>query len=217
MTDWSPLWLSLRVAATALVVVAPLGTLLGYAQSRAQSRLALLLDALLLLPLVLPPSVTGYYLLVLFGRHGVFGSALQKFGVTIVFTFWGAALASAVVALPLMVKTAQAAFTGVDPDLEEVAYTLGLSRMRTFFAVTLPQARAGLLAATTLAFARAVGEFGATLLFAGNIPGKTNTAPLEIYASLQVGDDGRAAALTLGLTLISVVVVLVAGRFARVA
>lgn len=216
MNDWTPLWLSLRVAGVALLFVGPLGALVGYLQSRARYRLAPLVDAALLLPLVLPPSVTGYYLLVLLGRHGVLGAPLHDWlGVTLVFSFPGAVLAASVVAFPLMAKTAQAAFAGVDAELEEVAYTLGLSRVETFLRVTLPQAQSGLVAAASLAFARAIGEFGATLLFAGAIPGRTATASLEIFASLQSGDDARAGALTAALTGASLLVVLAASRFAR--
>jgi molybdate transport system permease protein len=213
---WFPLGLSLRTSALTVALVFAPGTLLGYLLARGRFRGRALLDAAILLPLVLPPSVIGYLLLLTFGREGAIGSVLSKiFGGSIAFTFTAAVIAATVVALPLFVKAAQAALSQVSVDLEETAYTLGLSRTRTFFEVTLPLAWRGLVAAAVLTFARALGEFGATLIFAGNIQGRTNTMPLEIFGAYLAGDDRRALILVAILSGVSLVVVLVANRFGR--
>ncbi len=210
-----PVLLSLRVAALALAFVAPAGIALAFLQARRRYALRSLVDALILLPLVLPPSVVGFLLVLLFGRRGPAGRLLEAaLGVRLVFTPLAAVLASAVVALPILVKTAQPALEAVPPELEAVARTLGLSPGAVFFRVTLPSAWRGVLAATVLGFARALGEFGATLMFAGNIPGRTNTMPLEIFAAYQSGDDRRAALYVAVLSALSVVVVAVAARLA---
>jgi len=200
------LLLSLRVTLAALAVVIPAGAALGWWLARARSGWRrTIVDALVVLPMVLPPSVLGYYLLVLFGRHGVVGRVLAEvFGVRLVFTAAGAALAAGVVAFPLMAKGAQAAFARVERELEEVARVHGLSPWRVFREVTLPLAAPGLAVAVTLAALRSLGEFGATLVFAGYAPGATDTAPLEIFMALQTGDDARAGRLVVALTALSV-------------
>ncbi len=206
-----PILLSLRVAATALVFVGPIGIALAFAQARRRYPLRRLVDAVVLLPLVLPPSVVGFFLILLFGRHGPAGRLLEAaLGVRIVFTPTAAVIASAVVALPILVKTAQPAIEAVPPELEDVGRSLGLGRFAVFFRVTLPAARRGVLAAVVLGFARALGEFGATLMFAGDVPGRTNTMPIEIFAAYQGGDDRRAGLYVAVLTLLSVAVVLAA-------
>jgi molybdate transport system permease protein len=208
-----PILLSLRVALLALALVGPLGIALAFVQARRRYPLRRLVDALVLLPLVLPPSVVGFLLVLIFGRRGLVGGALEAaLGVRLVFTPAAAVIASAVVALPILVKTAQPALEAVPPELEEVARTLGLRPLAVFFRVTLPVAWRGVLAATVLGFARALGEFGATLMFAGNIPGRTNTMPIEIFAAYQAGDDRRAALYVAVLTALSLVVVLTAAR-----
>lgn len=208
-----PILLSLRVALIALAFVAPAGIALAFVQARRRYPLRGLVDALVLLPLVLPPSVVGFVLVLIFGRGGPLGALLEAaLGVRIVFTPVAAVIASAVVALPILVKTAQPALEAVPPELEDVARTLGLSPRAVFFRVTLPVAWRGVLAATVLGFARALGEFGATLMFAGNIPGRTNTMPLEIFAASQAGDDRRAALYVAVLSALSIAVVLVAAR-----
>jgi molybdate transport system permease protein len=208
-----PVLLSLRVALLALALVGPLGIALAFVQARRRYPLRRLVDALVLLPLVLPPSVVGFLLVLVFGRHGPVGAALESaLGVRLVFTPAAAVIASAVVALPILVKTAQPAIEAVPPELEDVARTLGLRPIAVFFRVTLPAAWRGVLAATVLGFARALGEFGATLMFAGNIPGRTNTMPIEIFAAYQAGDDRRAALYVAVLTVLSLVVVLAAAR-----
>jgi molybdate transport system permease protein len=208
-----PIVLSLRVAATALVLVAPIGIGIAWLQARRRYALRGLVDALVLLPLVLPPSVVGFFLVVLLGRRGVVGQwLLGALDLRIVFSPAAAVIASCVVALPILVKTAQPALEAVPTELEDVGRSLGLSPAPLFFRVALPFAWRGVLAALVLAFARAIGEFGATIMVAGNIPGRTNTMPLEIFAAYQAGDDRRAGIYVAVLTLISVLVVAVAAR-----
>jgi len=211
--QWFPVLLSLRVAGTALLMVAPIGIVLAWVQARKRYALRGLVDAIVLLPLVLPPSVVGFFLVVLFGRRGLLGVHLDAaLDLRLIFTPTAAVIAAAVVALPLLVKTAQPAIEGVPRDLEEIASSLGLSPLAVFWRVTLPAAWKGILAALILAFARAMGEFGATLMFAGNIPGKTNTMALEIFSAYQSGNDQRALLYVAALTLASAVVVLAASR-----
>ncbi len=210
-----PIVLSLRVAATALVIVAPIGIALAYVQARCEYALRGLVDALVLLPLVLPPTVVGYFLILLAGRRGVLGIWLESlFDIRIVFTPTAAVIASAVAALPLLVRTVQPALEAVPVELEAIGRSLGLPPIAVFFRVTLPWAWRGVAAGLVLAFARAIGEFGATLMFAGNIPGRTNTMPLEIFAAYQEADDQRALLYVAVLTVISAAVVFLASRLA---
>ena len=209
----SALELSLRVAVLATVVNAMIGIPLAYALARRRFRGKAVVDLLVTLPLVLPPTVTGYYLIVLLGRRGWLGAPLyQATGWTIAFTWYAAVVAATVMALPLLVRTARAAIESVDRDLEKAAYTLGRSEWRTALEVTLPLARNGILAGLVLAFARALGEFGATLMLAGNIPGRTTTVPLAIYTAVQTGESAAALALVGILTALSCVVLVAAGR-----
>jgi molybdate transport system permease protein len=183
--EWSAVWLSLLVAATATVVSLPAGIALGRLLARRQFPGKAALETLLSLPLVLPPVVTGYLLLVLLGSRGWLGPLLERWlGLTFVFDWKGAAVASAVLAFPLMVRAIRVAFAGVDPRLEQAARTLGAGRAETFVRVSLPLARRGIIAGAVLAFARGLGEFGATLMIAGNIPGRTQTIPLYIYSEI---------------------------------
>jgi molybdate transport system permease protein len=207
------LTLSLRVAVLATVANALVGIPLAYVLARRRFRGKAVIDLLVTLPLVLPPTVTGYYLIVLLGRRGWLGAPIyQATGWTIAFTWYAAVVAATVMALPLLVRTARAAIESVDRDLEKAAYTLGRSEWRTTLEVTLPLARNGILAGLVLAFARALGEFGATLMLAGNIPGRTATVPLAIYTAVQTGEQGAALALVGLLTALSCVVLVAAGR-----
>jgi molybdate transport system permease protein len=205
--------LSLRVAVLATVVNALIGIPLAYALARRPFRGRALVDLLVTLPLVLPPTVTGYYLIVLLGRRGWLGAPLYAAtGWTIVFTWYAAVVAATVMALPLLVRTARAAIESVDRDLERAALTLGRTPWQVAREVTLPLARNGILAGLVLAFARALGEFGATLMLAGNIPGRTQTVPLAIYTAVQTGEGGEALVLVAVLTVLSCVVLVAAGR-----
>jgi len=175
-----------------------------------------LLDVLFTLPLVLPPTVTGYYLIILFGRNGLIGRLIYTWtGWSIMFTWYAAVLASFVVALPLMIKTTRAAIESVDRNLIYASYTLGHSELETALRVTLPLAKKGILAGTILSFARAMGEFGATLMVAGNIPGKTDTMPLSIYSRASSGDWSMANWMVIFFTLMSGVFLWAANRFTK--
>ena len=209
----SALALSIRVAVLATGLDALVGIPLAYLLARRTFRGKTLVDLLVTLPLVLPPTVTGFYLIVLLGRRGWLGAPLYAAtGWTVAFTWWAAVIAATVMALPLLVRTARAAIESVDRDLERAAHTLGRSEWRTALEVTLPLARNGIIAGLVLAFARALGEFGATLMLAGNIPGRTTTVPLAIYTAVQTGESGQAFGLVVLLTLLSCVVLAVAGR-----
>jgi len=209
----SALWLSIQVAVAATLINAALGVPLAYLLARRRSWGLGAVDLLVTLPLVLPPTITGYYLIVLLGRRGLLGAPLYELtGWTVAFTWAAAVIAATVMALPLLVRTARAAIESVDRDLERAAYTLGRSEWQTALTVTLPLARNGILAGLVLCFARALGEFGATLMLAGNIPGRTTTAPLAIYTAVQTGESAEVLTLVAALTLLSAAVLLVAGR-----
>ncbi|WP_066739346.1 molybdate ABC transporter permease subunit [Cupriavidus sp. D384] len=209
---WVPLLLSLKVAGWATLLNAVLGVAAAYAIARWRSRARDVVDAILTLPLVLPPTVLGYYLLVLVGRRGVFGAWLENLGIELVFTWQGAVLASTVVAFPLVLKSARAAFEGVDHQLENAARVLGISESAIFFRVTLPMALPGIVAGVLLAFARALGEFGATLMVAGNLPGRTQTLSVAIYEAVQAGNDDTANLLVLVTSVTCIVLLVVAAR-----
>ncbi len=181
--EWSALRLSVQVALSATLASLPFAVVAGYLLARFRFAGKWLLEVLIDLPLVLPPVVTGYLLLVAFGPRGPIGAVLLGwFGVKLVFTWLGAALAAAVVSFPLMVRAIRLAFQGVDPRFELAARSLGAGRLGAFFTVALPLARRGLIAGFMLAFARSLGEFGATIMVAGNIAGRTRTIPLAVYA-----------------------------------
>ncbi|MDK4684572.1 molybdate ABC transporter permease subunit [Kingella negevensis] len=208
METLSPaLYLSLKVASCATIINLILGMLTGYALAKRRFIGRDLLDTLLTLPMVLPPTVMGYYLLVLFGREGTIGKWLQNtFDISLVFTWQGAAIAAAVVTFPLITKPARAAFEGVNPQLEQAAKTLGLSSTAVFFRVTLPLAWRGILSGLLLAFARALGEFGATLMIAGSIPNETQTLSIAIYEAVQAGDDSLANQLVIIISVVCVTI-----------
>lgn len=189
------LWTTLRVAGLAGLLAAPAGIALGFALARKSFRGKSLVETVVALPLVLPPTAIGYLLLALFSRSGWLGESSLGFDPGLLFTWRAAVLASAVVALPLVARTARTAFEEVEPRYELMARTLGLSRTQTFLGVTLPLARRGLLAAIALGFGRALGEFGATVIVAGNIPGRTQTLALAIFSEIQLGDTGAALRL----------------------
>ena len=212
---WIALALSLKVAGFATAITLVLGTATGFLLARLRFPGRDLLDTLLTLPMVLPPTVLGYYLLVLLGRRSTFGAWLQDtFGISLIFTWQGAVIAAAVVAFPLVFKPARAAFENVDGQLENAARVLGVSELAIFFRVTLPLAWRGILAGVLLAFARALGEFGATLMVAGSIPGKTQTLSIAVYEAVQAGQDELANTLVLITSLVCVTVLLAAGRLA---
>jgi len=208
--DLDAIGLSLRVAATAVVAELPLAVLAAYALSRSRLAARVVLETVVTLPLVLPPVATGYLLLVMFGRAGPIGSLLAHAGIVLAFRWTGAALAAAVMAFPLMVRPMRLAMEAIEPEVGEAALTLGAPPLVRFFQLTLPLAAPGLAAGVVLGFAKALGEFGATITFVGAIPGETLTLPAAIYQSTQSpGDEQRTLALCLVSATIAVGAVLV--------
>ncbi len=209
-------FLTLRVGLVATAAILPPAVALGYVLARREFPGRSLVQAMVALPMVLPPVAVGLALLLLLGRRGPLGGIWSLLGVDLVFTWWAAALAAAVVGFPLLTRACEQSFSEIDTRFEEVAVTLGLSRVRTFFRVTLPLARRGVLYGTLLAFTRALGEFGATTLVAGIIPGRTETLALGIYSRVQLGDDTGALALCGASFAIALTAMLVAeGRLRR--
>jgi molybdate transport system permease protein len=211
--DLTPLWLTLKVAGVATLLTFLVGVNLAFlvARSRFWGREGL--DAFCTLPLVLPPTVLGYYLIVIIGRQGWLGHWLQAtWGISLIFTWQGAALAAAVVSLPLIFKSARAAFEEVDANLENAARTLGLSEAAVFFRVSLPLAWRGILAGAMMAFARSMGEFGATLMVAGNLPGKTQTLSIAVYDAVQAGNDAGATVLVLLISVVCITILVVSSK-----
>lgn len=208
---WVPLLLSLKVAGWATLLATISGIAVAYMLSRWQSPLGNITDALLTLPMVLPPTVIGYYLLVLFGRRGWLGQWLDQMGISLIFTWQGAVIAAWVVAFPLVLKSARAAFESVDLHLENAGLLLGLNRTAVFFRISLPLAVRGIMAGVLLAFARALGEFGATLMVAGSIPGKTQTLSIAIYEAVQAGNEQQALWMVLIISLSCITILGIAG------
>jgi molybdate transport system permease protein len=208
--------LSLQVAVLATVMMVLFGIPVSYILARREFRGREVIDMLFTLPLVLPPTVTGYYLIILFGRSGYIGKILYQWtGWSIMFTWYAAALAAFVVAIPLLIKTARAAIESVDINIIQASYALGLSEFQTAVYIVLPLARKGILAGVILSFARALGEFGATLMIAGNIPGKTNTMPLAIYTSAGSGDWSKANMMVISLTALSGIALYLANKYSK--
>lgn len=208
--EWTIIGLSLRISLVAVIAMLPFAFALAWILARWRFPGKLLLDALVYLPLVVPPVVTGWLLLLLFGAQGPVGRWLESwFGITLLFRWTGAALAAAIMALPLMVRAMRLSIEAIDTRLEQAAHTLGAGHARTFFTISLPLARPGLLAGTILAFARCMGEFGATITFVSNIPGETQTLPIAIYSAMQVpGGEAlvtRLALISLALSLFALV------------
>ena len=212
----SPLLLTLKVAGLATVGAFLMGVALAWVLDRWRFWGREWLDAALTLPLVLPPTVLGYYIIVLMGRNGWIGRWLyEQFGFTLMFTWQGAVVASAVVSFPLVFKSAKASFEAVDHNLEKAARTLGSSELGVFLRVSLPLAWRGILAGAMLAFARAMGEFGATLMIAGNLPGKTQTLSLAVYDAVQAGKDNLATTLVLITSIVCVLVLVSSGKILK--
>jgi len=209
----TPLWLTLKIALLATLLAGVAGIALGWWMSQRRFAGKHFVDALLMLPMVLPPTVLGYYLIVVIGRNGVLGQYLDRwFGINLMFTWQGAVIAAALVSLPLVYKAARAAFEEVDARFAHAARTLGAGEFETFVRITMPLAVRGITAGLMLAFARAMGEFGATLMIAGNLPGKTQTLSIAIYDAVQAGNDAQALWLTLVISVVCVVVLVVSSR-----
>jgi molybdate transport system permease protein len=212
---WITLALTLKVAAWATAINLVLGVAAGWLLARRRFPGRDFVNAVLTLPLVLPPTVMGYYLLVVIGKRGWLGQWLNdSFGITLIFTWQGAVIAATVVAFPLLLSSARTAFETVDPQLEKAARVLGLNEWAVFCRVTVPMAWPGILAGALLVFARSLGEFGATLMVAGSIPGRTQTLSVAVYEAVQAGDDAAANKLIVIISVTCIVILLAAGRLA---
>jgi molybdate transport system permease protein len=211
--DWFPLWLSLRVAALATLVALPVALGLAHLLARRRFRGKAALEALILLPLVLPATVLAFYLLVLLGRTSALGRAYESvFGAPLLFTWQAAVVAALIHATPLLVKSARTAFETVDPDLAKAARSLGASEWHVFWRVTLPAAERRILAAVVLAFGMALGDFGITIMIAGNLAGHTQTMPVAIYSAVESGNGAAARALVLVLSAVILGILFLANR-----
>src|SRR5690349_15762444 len=210
---WIALALTLKVAGWATALNLVLGVAAGHAMTRWRFPGRELLDAVFTLPMVMPPTVLGYYLLVLIGSRGPLGAwLLEHFGIRLIFTWQAAVIAATVVSFPLVFKAARAAFEAVEPQLEDAARVLGVNEAGVFFRVSLPLAWRGVLSGLLLAFARAMGEFGATLMVAGSIAGKTQTLSIAVYEAVQAGQDETASFLVAVTSITCIAVLLAAGR-----
>lgn len=216
LTPLTPLWLTLKVALIATLIAGVVGIALGWWMSRRRFPGNNIVDAILMLPMVLPPTVIGYYLIVLIGRNGVLGQYLDRwFGINLIFTWQGAVIAASVVSFPLVYKGARAAFEEVDGRFANAARTLGAGEFEVFVRIALPLAMRGIAAGLMLTFARAMGEFGATLMIAGNLPGKTQTLSIAVYEAVQAGNDQLALWLTLVISVVCISVLVVSSRLLR--
>lgn len=206
----SPIWLSLKVATISGVIVIIMGTLIGKVLARRKFKGKAILETLLMLPMVLPPTVVGFLLIVVFGKNSIIGQAIEWiFNQPIIFTWWAAVIAAVVVAFPLMYQSAKSGFEGVDQGIEEAAKVDGAGEWKTFLLISVPLASKMLLAGSVLSFARALGEFGATLMFAGNIPGVTQTIPTAIYIALDSGNRLMAWMWVIAIMILSFAMMLV--------
>ena len=211
----SAIWLTVRLATVTTLLLFLIGTPIAWWLARTRCWLKAPVGAMVALPLVLPPTVIGYYLLVVIGKRGWLGQWLyDSFGITLIFTWQGAVIAATVVAFPLVLSSARTAFEAVEPQLEQAARVLGLNEWAVFFRVTVPMAWPGIMAGALLVFARSLGEFGATLMVAGSIPGRTQTLSVAVYEAVQAGDDAVAHKLVVIISVTCIVMLLVAGRLA---
>ncbi|MFH2116225.1 MAG: molybdate ABC transporter permease subunit [Spirochaetota bacterium] len=206
-----PIWFSIRVATMATVITLLVGLALARLFSQHRIRLGKLWETLILLPLVFPPTITGYILLLLLGRRGPIGAVLSKLELQVVFTWVAAVIASVTVSLPLMYQNCKAALAGIDPRYADVARTLGLDEERIWLRITIPLAAPGILGGIALSFARALGEFGATLMIAGNIPGRTQTVPLALYSAVEGGRTEEANLYLMVTVILSFAVIALVG------
>lgn len=207
--EWSPLIISIKTAGLATLVTSIIGIFASYFMANYRGKFKGLIDGILTLPLILPPTVVGFFLLLIFGKNGFIGEVLLKFDMNIIFSWWATVIASTVVSFPMMYRTTRAAFEQIDNNMISAARTLGLSEWKIFYKIAIPLAFPGIIAGLILSFARAMGEFGATLMIAGNIPGKTQTMPLAIFFAVEGGDMNKAIAWVMIITIISIAMILV--------
>lgn len=207
--DLSPLIISLKTAFLATAITFVIGIFVSYLMANYRGRYKGLLDGIFTLPLVLPPTVVGFFLLLLLGKNSFIGQFLLKFDFTIIFSWWATIISATVVAFPMMYRTSRAAFEQIDSNMISAARTLGLSEWKIFYKIAIPLAWPGIIAGVVLSFARALGEFGATLMIAGNIPGRTQTMPVAIFFAVEGGDMTKAYMWVAIITIISIVMILI--------
>ena len=215
MSEFSPLWISIKTAFTATFIVFFIGITAAWFMSSYKGKAKGILDGILTLPMVLPPTVVGFILLIIIGKNFPFGKLLNSFGVTLIFTWFATVIAATVVAFPLMYKTCVGAFSQIDVNVINAARTLGASEWKIFWKLTVPLAWPGIAAGTVLAFARALGEFGATIMIAGSIPGKTETIPIAIYFAVADGETGNAIKWVILIFIISLTVMVAADKWSE--
>lgn len=208
-SDLSPLWISLKASITATLLILIPGAWAAWQLKGHHGKWTTLIESILTLPMILPPTLVGFVLLMFFGRHGMAGKLLHMINFSVIFNLTGAIIAATVVAFPLFYKTAKAAFEQVDQDLINAAKTLGAGRVKIFLKVVVPLAAPGMAAGITLAFLRALGEFGATLMIAGNIPGKTQTIPVALFFAVEGGDYKTASFWAIGVLIISILLMMI--------
>lgn len=206
--DATPLFISAKTAVVSTIICFFLGVAVAWFITKKSGWIKGFLDAVFTLPMILPPTVLGFFLLLIFGRKGPIGSFLYKMGISIIFSWPATVIAAAVVAFPLMYKTTRGAFEQIDNNLLNAARTLGVSEWKIFWTIAIPLAWPGVAAGTVLAFTRALGEFGATLMIAGNIPGKTQTIPIAIFFAVEGGDNDKALLWVLIISVISTIIIL---------
>lgn len=206
MSELSPLWISVKTAVTATFIVFIIGVIAAWFMSRYKGKIRNVLDGILTLPLVLPPTVLGFILLLIIGKNSPVGILLGRIGITLIFSWAATVIAATVVAFPLMYRTSVAAFEQIDINILNAARTLGISEWKIFWRLAVPLAWPGIAAGTTLAFARALGEFGATLMVAGSIPGKTQTIPVAIYFAVESGETEKAVIWVIVIFVLSLTI-----------
>ncbi|MGL5312585.1 MAG: molybdate ABC transporter permease subunit [Peptostreptococcaceae bacterium] len=207
--DWSPLIISLKTAFLATSITFVIGIVVSYLMANYRGKYKGLFDGIFTLPLVLPPTVVGFFLLLLLGKNSFIGQFLLKFDFTIIFSWWATIISATVVAFPMMYRTSRAAFEQIDSNMISSARTLGLSEWKIFYKIAIPLAWPGIIAGVVLSFARALGEFGATLMIAGNIPGRTQTMPVAIFFAVEGGDMSKAYMWVAIITIISIAMILI--------
>ncbi|MBU3159905.1 molybdate ABC transporter permease subunit [Clostridium frigoris] len=215
MSEYSPLWISIKTSITATFIVFFLGIAAAWFMANYKGRARGILDGVLTLPMVLPPTVLGFILLMIIGKNFPIGKLLSKFGINIIFTWYATVIAATVVAFPLMYRTCVGAFRQIDVNVINAARTLGVSEKKIFWKVAVPLAWPGIAAGTVLSFARALGEFGATIMIAGSIPGKTQTIPIAIYFAEVAGETGNAIKWVILIFIISLTVMVASDKWAE--
>jgi molybdate transport system permease protein len=215
MGDLSPLWISIKTSAAATFLVFFLGIFLAWKMSKYKGSGRGIIDGIFTLPMVLPPTVVGFIILIMIGKNGPIGKFLSQFGINIIFTWSATVIAAVIVSFPLMYKTSLGAFSQIDKNMINAARTLGVSEGKIFWKVGLPLAWPGVVAGTMLSFARALGEFGATLMVAGSIPGKTETIPIAIYFAVEGGENQKAIGWVILIFIISLTVMVLTDRWSE--